>query len=196
LKPTTAWFEAQGKANSNKEAEMTVAITGRVGHVDQPVARGVLFVHSCPRAIAAHVDWALTRTFGSDIHLDWDEQPLLPGHVRVEVVWTAPPGTGAALASALRSFPKMRFEVTEDGSTDREGERFAVTPALGLFRAAMGRHGDLMVHEERLRQICNLPPEQMRTELDKLIGTPWDIELEPFRAAAAPSTVRLLHEVG
>jgi hypothetical protein len=32
-------------------------------------------------------------------------------------------------------------------------------------------------------------------EIDRLIGTPWDNELEPFRIAHEDSTVRVLHEV-
>ena len=165
------------------------------------VTRGVVFVHACPRALSSHVEWALAAVLECEISLSWDQQPVLPGSVRAELTWHGPAGTGARLTSALRNFTGMRYEVTEDPSPGREGERFSVTPSLGTFRAAIGVHGDVQVGEDRLRAAMTGSARNgtsLRAALDDLLGTAWDAELEPFRSAAAGSgaPVRYLHRVG
>jgi hypothetical protein len=102
------------------------------------------------------------------------------------------------LASALLAFSQVHYEVTEDGIPGREGERFAATPRLGLFRANIGPFGDIMVHEERLRTALarsRATGESIIEEISRLIGSPWDDELEPFRSVHEGSTVRLMHQV-
>ena len=165
-------------------------------------ARGVLFVHSCSSAVAPHLEWALARVFGSTVDVDWAAQPIAPGSVRAEIIWHGPRGTASKIASALVAFSTVRFEVTEDPNSDAEGERYAVTPNLGLFRATIGVHGDVLVHEDRLRSLLvgaraagAGQASEIVEEIDRLIGTPWDDELEPFRIAHCDSTVRVLHEV-
>jgi len=180
---------------------MTVVVNARGASDAGPSmgpARGVIFIHSCPRAVSPHVEWALARVFGSRVDVDWAAQPVEPGCVRAELIWGGPLGTGARIASALHAFRQMRHEVTEDPSPGREGERFSFTPALGLFRASIGAHGDVMVPEDRLRTALSqvaTTGESLADEIARLIGTPWDEELEPFRCAHEGSTVRILHHV-
>jgi hypothetical protein len=180
---------------------MTVYLTAKNGTgtaSEQVSARGVVFLHSCPRALSPHLEWALATVFGTEVHVDWAEQPISPGCVRAEIVWTGTPGTGARLASALLAFSQVHYEVTEDGIPGREGERFAATPSLGLFRATIGPFGDVMVHEERLRTAlarAQTSGDSIVEEISRLIGAPWDAELEPFRSAHEGSTVRLMHQV-
>ena len=161
-------------------------------------ARGVIFIHSCPRAVSPHLEWALASVFGRQVAVDWAEQPVAPGSVRAELIWGGPVGTGAKIASALHAFRQIRHEVTEDPSPGREGERFSATPGLGLYRATIGAHGDVMVPEDRLRAAVNhaaTTGEPLADEIARLIGTPWDEELEPYRCAHEGSTVRVLHNV-
>jgi hypothetical protein len=187
---------------------MTVVIdvrsdAGRTAHGsvldDAAHARGVLFVHSCSSAVAPHVEWALARVFSTTVDVDWAPQPVAPGNVRAEIIWHGPAGTASQIASALVAFSTIRFEVTEDPTGGVEGERFAVTPNLGLFRGTIGSHGDVLVHEDRLRNLLvgarADDGSNIAAEINRLIGTPWDEELEPFRAAHEGSTVRVLHEV-
>jgi hypothetical protein len=177
---------------------MTVMLTGKGAALEQAPSRGVVFLHSCPRALTPHLEWALASVFGTEVHIDWADQPIAPGSVRAEIIWSAAAGTGARLASALLAFSQVRYEVTEDGVPGRDGERFAATPALGLFRATIGPFGDVMVHEERLRSAIShaqVTGGTMIEEVARLIGTPWDDELEPFRSAHEGSTVRLMHQV-
>ncbi|MBM3670050.1 MAG: DUF3145 domain-containing protein [Actinobacteria bacterium] len=173
---------------------MTVVVTAQ----EASPARGVLFVHSVPRALCPHVEWALATVFAVTVSIDWAPQPIASGAMRAEILWSGPAGTGARIASTLLAFHQARFEVTEDPAGDREGERFVATPALGLFRATIGVHGDVMVHEDRLRSLLGrsgVRGESLADEVRRLIGEQWDDELEPFRVAHSDSTVRLLHEV-
>jgi len=161
-------------------------------------ARGVVFIHACPKAVGPHVEWALSGVFGTNVRLDWHEQPVAPSMMRAEILWQGGVGMGAQIASALLAFQQVRYEVTEDSNGHRPGERFAATPTLGLFRADIGEHGDVMVAEERLRTALvqsALTGEGLAEEIARLIGAPWDEELEPFRCAHEGSTVRVLHDV-
>lgn len=180
---------------------MTIVINARGAADAGPSmgpARGVVFIHSCPRAVSPHLEWALASVFGQTVSVDWAEQPIAPSAVRAELVWGGPQGTGARIASALHPFRQVRHEVTEDPSPGREGERFSSTPALGLFRATIGQHGDVMVPEDRLRAAvvhAAVTGEPLADEIARLIGTPWDDELEAYRCAHEGSTVRVLHQV-
>ncbi|MCU0300548.1 MAG: DUF3145 domain-containing protein [Candidatus Nanopelagicales bacterium] len=162
------------------------------------LTRGVLFVHSASRALCPHLEWAVSDVLGIRVSLDWLPQPVLPGQVRGEVSWQAAPGTAARITSALRQFKTARYEVAEEPSRGGEGERFAVTPNLGVFRATMGPHGDVMIHEDRLRAVMLAAGDdqgQLRRGLDLILGTAWDAELEPFRRAGDGVPVRWLHQV-
>ena len=120
----------------------------------QAAARGVVFIHSCPRALMSHVEWAVERAVERTQPHEWASQPIQTGMFRCEFQWYGTAGTAAMIASALRGFPNLRFEVTEQ--TDRDaGERFSFTPSLGMFRAATGPNGDITVGEERLRGLAN-----------------------------------------
>jgi hypothetical protein len=162
--------------------------------------RGVVYVHSAPPALCPHVEWAIGGVLGVRVTVDWTPQPAAPGSVRGELSWQADAGTGAALASALRDWMHLRFEVTEEPSADAEGERWSATPGLGLFHATTGVHGDIMVREDRLRaalaRAASDPATSVEAEMEALLGKAWDEELESFRHAGEGAPVRWLHQVG
>jgi hypothetical protein len=160
--------------------------------------RGVVFIHSCPRALISHVEWALASSLGAASRLEWIAQPVLPGSLRAELGYKAPAGTAAKLASELRAFPGLRFEVTQEPGSHSEGERYACTPSLGIFRAAMGPHGDVLVNEERLRSALaqGASGADLAGLIHDLLGSAWDEELEAFRYAGEGASVRWMHEVG
>jgi hypothetical protein len=60
-------------------------------------------------------------------------------------------------------------------------------------------HGDILVREDRLRaavaRAASDPATSLNRELDLLLGTAWDAELEPFRYAGDGAPVRWLHQV-
>jgi hypothetical protein len=161
--------------------------------------RGVVFVHSCPRAITAQVEWVLSDVFNTRIQLQWSEQSVSAGSYRAEHPWTGPVGSAARIVSDLHAWGRLRLEVTEEPTPATEGERFAATPSLGIHRATIGAHGDIMVSEERLRAAmtrARISGRPLETELDEILGGAWDQELEPFRYAGENNTVRWLHHVG
>jgi hypothetical protein len=161
--------------------------------------RGVLFVHSAPRALCPHVEWAAGGVLGLRVALDWTAQPAAPGLYRAELSWQAPQGTGAKLTSALRGWAHLRYEVTEEPSPGADGGRWSHTPELGIFHAVTDVHGNVVVPEDRVRAALEHGlenPQAMREELDLALGRSWDDELEPFRYAGDGAPVRWLHRVG
>ncbi len=159
--------------------------------------RGVLFMHSCPPAIGPHVEWALAGVLGRACKLEWTAQPAAAGMLRAEATWYGPLGTAARLAASLRAWPMLVFEITEEGTASTDGERLAYVPGRGFHRSAMSANGDLMVGEERLRGLLSRARsgEEFAHGLHELLGTSWDVELEPYRHAGDGSPVVLLHKV-
>ncbi len=160
--------------------------------------RGVLYVHSAPSALCPHVEWAVGGALGAPAPLPWTPQPVERATYRAEYAWSGPVGTAAKLATALKGWQRIRFEVTEEGTTSTEGERYCYTPVLGVFHAVTGLHGDIMVPEDRIRQAMatvQLGGPTLASALDELLGRHWDDELEPFRYAGEGTPVRWLHEV-
>jgi len=160
--------------------------------------RGVLHVHSAPSALCPHIEWAVGGVFGMPVRLTWTPQPVERAAYRAEHSWSGPAGTAARLASALKGWQKVRFEVTEEATASSEAERYSYTPTLGVFHAVTGPHGDIQVPEDRIRHAMaaatagGLP---LVAGLAQLLGEPWDAELEPFRYAGDGDGVRWLHEV-
>lgn len=162
-------------------------------------ARGVLFCHAVSRALAPHVEWAIRDVLNADPRIQWRSQPVQSGALRCEVPWLGRAGTAARLTSALRIIPEIRFEVTEDATPGREGERYMVTPGLGLHRATVGVHGDILVSEDRLRAAvagAAATGADLAEGIAHLLGEPWDVELEAYRVATCDTPVRVLHHVG
>lgn len=160
--------------------------------------RGVVYVHSAPSALCPHVEWALGGVLGLPIQLSWTPQPAETGAYRAELSWQSAAGTGATLASALRGWTHLRFEVTEEPTATTEGARYSYTPELGVFHAVAGLHGDLLIGEDRLRAAVvktALGQVDLVEEVDRLLGKAWDDELETFRHAGDGAAVRWLHQV-
>lgn len=160
--------------------------------------RGVLFVHSAPSALCPHIEWAVGGVLGMPVDLSWTPQGAQSGAYRAELSWTGPVGSAAAITSALRGWNHLRFEVTEEPTGSGEGCRYSFTPQLGVFHAVTGQHGDIMIPEDRVKAAvvrASLGDTTLLLEIDKLLGKPWDDELEAFRHAGDGAPVRWLHQV-
>jgi hypothetical protein len=160
---------------------------------------GVLQVHSAPPALCSHIEWAVAGTVGATVSMPWVSQPAAPGSVRAEVTWQGRPGTAGAITSALAGWNRLRFEVTEEASPGCDGVRYSYTPNLGIFSAVMSANGDVLVPENRLRAALTIAATGatvLDTELERLLGTAWDNELEPFRRASDGAPVRWLNATG
>lgn len=162
-----------------------------------PRTRGVIFMHCCPSALAPHVEWALAGVLDRPARLQWTGQPVAPSNLRAEAAWTGPVGTAARLSAALRAWPMLVFEVTEDGTSVSDGERLAYVPGRGFHRSMVSTNGDILVGEERLRGLLSRANsvEEYRHSLSELLGTAWDAELEPYREGGDGAPVTLLHQV-
>lgn len=166
---------------------------------DRALARGVIYVHSAPRALCPHVEWAVGRSLGRAVNFDWREQPVLTGAHRTEFYWEGERGTGAALASALRGWEHLRYEVTEDAGLGTDGGRWMHTPDLGIFFAQTDTVGNVVIPEDRIRfamESAGSDAFELLRELRLTLGQAWDEELEPFRRATEDSPVIWLHQVG
>ena len=163
------------------------------------MARGVVLIHSAPRALCPHLEWAVGRALGRAVNFDWADQPVLPGSRRAEFYWDGPTGTGAALASAMHGWEHLRFEVSEDPTPRTDGGRWLHTPDLGIHFAQTDTAGNIVIGEDRIRyavEIAAGDAAELQRELSVALGSAWDEELEPFRHAGDEAPVVWLHKVG
>jgi hypothetical protein len=162
--------------------------------------RGVLQIHSAPPALCPHIEWAAAGAIGVPVSLPWVSQPAAPGSLRAELSWAGRPGTAGAITSALSGWNRLRFEITEEASPGCDAVRYSYTPELGTFSAVTAANGDIVIPESRLRAAMTVAAVasggSLEYELARLLGEPWDDELEPFRCAAEGAPVRWLHATG
>ena len=85
--------------------------------------RGFLTIHSTPSALRHHIDWAVQAVLGTWVKPSWSPQPLIPGSYRTQIEFRDRAGAAAELASTLRSWHYLNFEVIEN--TDNGGELFS-----------------------------------------------------------------------
>ena len=159
----------------------------------------------------------MAGALGVPVSLPWVNQAAAPGMVRAELDWQGNPGTCAAITSALAGWSRLRFEATEEASPGCDAVRYSYTPDLGIFSAVTMANGDILIPESRLRAAMamaaatpvmagaprpgapgSLPDRagSLEDEIARLLGQPWDDELEPFRCAGDGAPVRWLHATG
>jgi hypothetical protein len=159
--------------------------------------RGVVFVHCCPSALGPHVEWAIAGVLGQPVKLSWSTQAASPSMLRTDATWIGPLGTAARIAAALRSWPMLVFEITEEPTATTDGERLAYVPGRGFHRSMIAANGDIVVGEERIRALLNRAKntDDFNHGLNELLGTAWDAELEPYRESGDGTPITLLHKV-
>ena len=131
-------------------------------------ARGVIYIHSAPRALCPHLEWSVGRALGRAVSFDWNEQPILSGSRRAEFYWEGPAGTGASLATAMRGWEHLRFEVSEDPTPRSDGGRWMHTPGLGIHYAQTDTAGNVVIGEDRVRyalEVAAGDPVELQREL-------------------------------
>ena len=173
-------------------------MTTRGSSTPRGKAQGVIFVHSAPAAICPHVEWAISGVIGDRVTLSWTAQPASPGQLRAEVSWKGDHGTAGRIASALRAWPMLRFEITEDGGSASDGERVCHLPGRGIWRTAVSANGDVVLGEDQIRSLMERATslDGLRHALSSAIGADVDAELEPYRRAGEGTPVTWLHQVG
>lgn len=157
-------------------------------------AQGLVIIHSAPRALLPHIEWTISRTVGESTSLDWKPSRRIPGEFRAEAIWQADFELGAGLASDLRGWANLRFEVTQQANDTTEGYRWAYTPLLGLFSAQTDRFGSVLLNEHQMAVIIERAGGnaiELQRQVGLALGQAWDAELEPFRADNWDEPVRL-----
>ena len=144
--------------------------------------KGFLTIYSAPTALRQHIDWAIQNVLGNWITASWSQQPLLPGTLRTHLEFRDRIGAASEIASALASWHYLNFEVIESGET--LGENFRFTPELGMHRAAIDQSGAVLLTENQLNQCMSqaFDEESIRENIAKILGTPWENQLERFRS--------------
>jgi hypothetical protein len=153
--------------------------------------RGFLTIHSAPSALRHHIDWAIQTVLGNWIKLSWNTQPLMPGTFRTQLEFRASQGAAAEIASSLRSWHYLNFEVIE--GTELGGELFRFTPELGIHRAVVDQTGAVQINENQLTAILaqSFDEESIRQGIADMVGNSWELELDRFRSANLQELPRL-----
>jgi hypothetical protein len=144
---------------------------------------GDLRIYSAPKALLRHIQWSLNQILGYPVELFWEEQHLQPGSYATSYQWRDVKPAASKIASALKAWHYLRFEVREYSTVGGEGVIYRCTPDLGLHQATTSSTGDVMIHENRLVSALerNLSYESLRNSIRETLGVAWDEELESFR---------------
>ena len=151
---------------------------------------GLVVLHSAPSALRQHIEWGLNSLLGAPQNIFWRDQPLNPGTVRTTIEFRAPIGTAAKIATALKNWHYLRFEVSELGT--HGGEIFRCTPELGIHRATVDPVGTILVSEVVIRKaLAHFDDLEVRENLGLALGTEWEEALEPYRGVDLQEVQRL-----
>ena len=144
---------------------------------------GDLRIYSAPKALLRHIQWSLNQILGYPAELSWEEQHLSAGCFATQYQWRDIKPTASKIASTLKSWHFLRFEVREYSTNGGEGILYRCTPDLGLHQAVTSSTGDVMIHENRLVSALehNLSYESLQAAIRETLGVAWDEELESFR---------------
>jgi hypothetical protein len=151
---------------------------------------GLVVIHSAPTALRQHIEWGLNSLLGAPQNIFWRDQPLAPGTVRTTLEFRAPLGTASKIATALKNWHYLRFEVSELGT--HGGEIFRCTPELGIHRATVDAVGTILVSEDVIRKaLAHFDDIEIRENLERTLGREWEVALEPFRGVDLQEVQRL-----
>jgi hypothetical protein len=151
---------------------------------------GLLTIHSAPSALRQHIEWGLNAILGYTGEYSWRDQPLAPGTLRTIIEYRAPLGTAAKIATSLKNWHYLRFEVQEFCSEGAELFRF--TPELGMHRALTDGTGSILISENVIRKSLETFDDlEIRENLEAALGSAWELALEPMRGVDLQEVQRL-----
>jgi len=151
---------------------------------------GLITIHSAPSALRQHIEWGLNGLLGTVHNYTWRDQPLAAGTLRMTIEFRAPAGTAAAVATALKNWHYLRFEVQELSSDG--GEYFRFTPELGIHRAQVDGSGSILISENVIQKsLQSFDDLEVREKLEAALGKQWDDALEPMRGVDLQEVQRL-----
>lgn len=151
---------------------------------------GHLTIHSAPSALRQHIEWGINSLLGSPQNFMWRDQPLAVGTSRTALEFRAPRASAAKIATALKNWHYLRFEVHE--LDQGGGELFRCTPELGIHRATLDAAGNIQVSENQIsKALSHFDDLELRENLELALGKPWDLALEPYRGVDLQEVARL-----
>jgi len=151
---------------------------------------GLVTIHSAPLALRQHIEWGLNSLLGAPQNYTWREQPLLVGTIRTTLEFRAPAGTSAKIATALKNWHYLRFEVQDLGKNG--GELFRCTPELGMHRAQIDASGSIQISENVIRKsLATFDDLEVRENLELALGATWELALEPMRGVDLQEVAKL-----
>ena len=151
---------------------------------------GHLTIHSAPTALRQHIEWGINSLLGSPQNFMWRDQPLAAGTSRTSLEFRAPRASAAKIATALKNWYYLRFEVHE--LDQGGGELFRCTPELGIHRATLDAAGNIQVSENQIsKALSHFDDLELRENLELALGKPWDLALEPYRGVDLQEVARL-----
>lgn len=155
------------------------------------VIAGLLVIHSAPAALRPHIEWGLQSILGTWLTLNWREQPCAVGTYRATIEFRDVRGSAAKIASTLRGWHYLRFEVREE--SDLGGEFYRSTPELGIHRANIDGLGNIVVTEHQVIDALakGFDEISIRDSMDSILGNPWERELAPYRAVEIEQIIQL-----
>jgi hypothetical protein len=107
---------------------------------------------------------------------------LQAGTFRCEISWREKTSKASQVATALRSWHYLRFEVRD--VSEIGGDFYRFTPELGIHRASIDGAGSILINENQITAALDksFDEEALRTALQDALGAKWELELEPLRA--------------
>ena len=151
---------------------------------------GHLTIHSAPSALRQHIEWGINSLLGSPQNFMWRDQPLAAGTSRTALEFRAPRASAAKIATALKNWHYLRFEVHE--LDQGGGELFRCTPELGIHRATLDAAGNIQVSENQIsKALSHFDDLELRENLELALGKPWDLALEQYRGVDLQEVARL-----
>ena len=148
---------------------------------------GLVYIHSAPQALLAHIEWTISGVTGNPQKLNWVNSVADKTQFQTVCFWSGKTADGAILASAFMNLKQLRFEITQTSGELGEGYRWSFTPTLGMYSSITDSAGNILISENQIRTAMEFSGSNLLTlnrELRKLLGQAFDDELEESRGAA------------
>ena len=96
---------------------------------------GRILIYSAPAALQEHITWAIEQGLGQVINLPWQNQPLSPATKALQLEYKHHMPIAAKLATALKAWHYIRFEIREINKNTQDATYYRATPDLEIGRA-------------------------------------------------------------
>lgn len=159
----------------------------------------VLNLFSCPNALLTHVEWQIRDNLIDPSPVTWSRQMLDPVCFKTTIQAKVTNEKFSHLVSVLASWGKLRFETYQLSRNGQISARYSATPTLGIYRAVINEMGDAMITESQLKAAMKRAQEEnndVSSEIEFMLGKPWDDELEIFRINSESSVLRTAFRTG